>query len=131
MPNRVPAQSTAASEYRTVLEACNAVIWLRSSLAELGIQIEEPILFREDNQACINMSTNFMTTKRTKHMDVQYHVIRYWHKEDVIDFAYTNSDGQLADIMTKCLSHPPFSKHRQQCMSNMQVNDRRGRFQVE
>ena len=73
----VPAQSTAAAEYRTVVEACNAVIWLRSALNELGIQIQEPILFREDNQACINMSTNFMTTKRTKHIDVKYHVIRY------------------------------------------------------
>ena len=73
----VPAQSTAAAEYRTIVGACNAVVWLRSFLNELGIQIEEPVLFREDNQACINMATNFMTNKRTKHIDVQHHVIRY------------------------------------------------------
>ena len=54
----VPAQSTAISEYRAVTAACNAVIWLRSFLKELGIGIREPILFHEDNEACINNATN-------------------------------------------------------------------------
>ena len=73
----VPAQSTAAAEYRTIVGACNDVIWLRSFLNELGIQIDEPVLFREDNQACVTMATNFVTNKRTKHIDVKHHVIRY------------------------------------------------------
>ena len=39
-----PAQSTAAAEYRAIVDALNAVIWLRSFLLELGIHIQEPIL---------------------------------------------------------------------------------------
>ena len=124
----VPAQSTAVAEYRAVTTACNAVIWLRSFLSELGISIREPILFHEDNEACINTSTNFMTTKRTKHVDVKHHVIRYWCKEDVIDFAYIESSSQLADIMTKCLPFPAFRRHRSQCMSNIHVDDVTGLF---
>ena len=73
----VPAQSTVTAEYRAVTDALNAVIWLRTYLGELGIKIKEPIMFYEDNEACINMATNFMTTKRTKHVDIQHHVIRY------------------------------------------------------
>ena len=65
-----PAQSTAVSEYRAVTSACNSVIWLRSFLKELGIKINEPVLFHEDNEACINNATNYMTTKRNKHVDL-------------------------------------------------------------
>ena len=124
----VPAQSTAIAEYRAVTGACNAVIWLRSFLRELGISIQEPVLFHEDNEACINNSTNYMTTKRTKHVDVKHHVIRYWCKEDVIDFAYIESCSQLADIMTKVLPYPVFSRHRAQCMSDIHVDDIKGPF---
>ena len=60
-----PAQSTAAAEYLAIVDALNAVIWLRAFLLELNITIKEPILFREDNEACIQMATNFMITKRT------------------------------------------------------------------
>ena len=125
----VPAQSTAVAEYRAVTNACNAVIWLRSFLLEIGIKIREPVLFHEDNEACINNATNYMTTKRTKHVDIKHHVIRYWCKEDVIDFSYIDTASQLADIMTKCLAYPAFSKHRSQCMSDIRVNDVTGPFQ--
>ena len=124
----VPSQSTAIAEYRAVTTACNAIIWLRSFLKELGISIREPVLFHEDNEACINTSTNYMTTKRTKHVDVKHHVIRYWCKEDVIDFAYIESASQLADIMTKCLAYPVFTRHRSQCMSDIHVDDIKGPF---
>ena len=124
----VPAQSTAIAEYRAVTTACNTVIWLRSFLKELGISIREPVLFHEDNEACINIATNYMTTKRTKHVDVRHHVIRYWCKEDVIDFAYIESSSQLADVMTKCLAYPAFRRHRAQCMSDIHVDDVTGPF---
>ena len=119
----VPAQSTAATEYRAVTDVCNAVIWIRACLKELGIEIQEPVLFHEDNETCINMSTNYMTTKRTKHIDVKHHVIRYWCDNDVIDFAYNTmycvTDGQLADIMTKVLTSPCFKRLRCRCMSTV------------
>ena len=124
----VPAQSTAVAEYRVVTATCNAVIWLRSFLNELGIHIREPVLFYEDNEACITTATNYTTTKRTKHMDVKHHVIRYWCRRDVIDFAYLDTSNQLADIMTKVLTFPVFNRHRAQCMSDIQVKDIPGPF---
>ena len=123
-----PAQSTAVAEYRAITRACNALIWLRSCLHELNMELEEPILFREDNQAAMSMSTNFMTTKRTKQVDIQHHVIRYWCRKDVMDFTYTDTDSQLADIMTKVLTLPPFRRHRAHCMSDIHVEDNNNPF---
>ena len=124
----VPAQSTAIAEYRAVTDACNKLIWLRSCLNELGIELEEPVLFREDNEACINLSTNYMTTKRSKHVDVKHHVIRYWCKEDVMDFCYIDTDSQLADMLTKIQTGPTFRRQRSQLMSDMHVEDKTGCF---
>ena len=92
------------------------------------MELHEPVLFREDNKAAIAMSTNFMTTKRTKHVDIKHHVIRYWSKQDVMDFAYVDTDNQLADIMTKILTMSAFRRHRAQCMSDMHVDDNNNHF---
>ena len=92
------------------------------------MELREPILFREDNQACIQIATNYMTTRRTKHVDIKHHVIRYWCRSNVIDFAYISTNAQLADIMTKCLAGPTFRRHRSQCMSNIHVDDVEGKF---
>lgn len=54
----VPVQSTSTAEYRAINYACNQLIWLRSCLKELGIRLAEPVLFHEDNESCISMSTN-------------------------------------------------------------------------
>ena len=83
--------------------------------------MHEPILFHEDNQSYISMNTNYMTNKRSKHIDVCHHVIRYWCKEDVLDFAYTDTHGQLADIMIKCLALPAFTRLRSACMTNIKL----------
>ena len=119
----VPAQSTSVAEYRAITTACNALIWMRSCLRELGLELHEPVLFREDNMATISMATNYMTTKRTKHVDIKHHVIRYWCDQDVMDFTYIESSNQLADIMTKVLTMPHFRRHRARCMSDMEVQD--------
>ena len=74
------------------------------------------------------MATNYMTTKRSKHVDVQHHVIRYWCDRDVMDLTYSNTAGQLADIMTKVLAYPTFSRHRGQSMSDQMVDDVTGPF---
>ena len=119
----VPAQSSSAAEYRAITRACNALIWLRSCLNELGMELHEPVLFHEDNQATISMATNYITSKRTKHIDIKHHVIHYWCSKDVMDFTYIDTTSQLADIMTKVLTMPHFRRHRDQCMSNIEVKD--------
>ena len=97
----------------------------------MNIKIDESCVVYEDNAVTTKIVNNVWAIKRTKHIDVKHHVIRYWHNKNVIDFAYTNTDGQLADIMPKCLSYPIFTRHRLQCMSNIEVLDKRGPFTIE
>ena len=87
------------------------------------MELHEPVLFREDNQAAITMATNYITSKQTKHIDIKHHVIRYWCSKDVMDFTYISTSDQLADIMTKILHGPQFRRLRSRCMTDEEVKD--------
>ncbi len=58
----------------------------------------------EDNQACIALTKNPEDHKRTKHVQVKYHVIRDYVKRNLVKFTYCPTENQLADIFTKAVS---------------------------
>ena len=73
----VPAQSSSGAEYRALSDALNEVIWIVMLLREIGIEVETPIHFREDNEAAIKLGENKMASRRSKHIDLRHHVVRY------------------------------------------------------
>ena len=73
----VPAQSAAEAEYYAASAASNEAIWLQKLLKELGFN-QKTITLYEDNQTCIALTKNPEDHKRTKHIQVKYHVIRYY-----------------------------------------------------
>lgn len=64
------ALSTAEAEYMALAAASQEALFLRQLLNELGKRLEEPTCIGEDNQSCIAMATNQMTTSRAKHIDI-------------------------------------------------------------
>nr|GEX78225.1 putative pleckstrin (PH) domain, reverse transcriptase, RNA-dependent DNA polymerase [Tanacetum cinerariifolium] len=65
------------------------LLWLKRFLQELGFK-QQRYAFLCDNQSAIHLAKNSMFYKRTKHIDVRYHWIRY-AMEDVSsreDFVY-------------------------------------------
>ena len=96
----VPAQSAAEAEYYAATSAANEGIWLQKLLREIGIEQKTITLF-EDNQACIALAKNPEDHKRTKHIQVKYHVIREYVEKGMIKMVYCNTTDQLADIFTK------------------------------
>ena len=64
---------------------------------------QETIEIYEDNQACIALTKNPEDHKRTKHIQVKYHVVRDYVKKNLVKFVYCPTENQLADIFTKAL----------------------------
>ncbi len=96
----VPAQSAAESQYYAATSAANEGIWLQKLIRDLGIKQDTITLF-EDNQACIALAKNPEDHKRTKHIQVKYHVIREYVAKGLIKMVYCNTKDQLAYIFTK------------------------------
>jgi hypothetical protein len=96
----VVAQSSAESEYYAACAAANEALWLKQLLEDLGYRSKTLTLY-EDNKACIALTKNPEDHKRTKHIQVKYHVIRDYVAKKLISFSYCPTASQLADIFTK------------------------------
>ncbi len=96
----VVAQSAAEAEYYAACSAANEALCLKQLLEDLGFP-SKTIVLHEDNQACIALTKNPEDHKRTKHIQVKYHVIRDYVAKQLVAFVYCPTASQLADIFTK------------------------------
>jgi hypothetical protein len=62
------------------------------------------------NQSSIKLIHNPRYHKRTKHIDVLYHLIREHQASGAINVLYINTAEQLADLFTKALAGDQFAK---------------------
>ena len=61
----------------------------------------EPVEIRSDNQGAIALVKNPVKHHKSKHIDIRYHFIRDYLKEDKISLSYVPSDKNVADFFTK------------------------------
>lgn len=105
--------STTEAEYVAASSASMEAIWLIKMFTDLRVDPCLPVKIFEDNVGCIYVARN-PETKRSKHIEVKYHFLRdrVWRKE--IDLVGIESKNQLADVFTKSLSGPMFSRFADQ-----------------
>jgi hypothetical protein len=99
----IVAQSSAEAEYYAAVSAANECIWFKSLLSDLGFQQQTVEIF-EDNLACIALTKNPEDHKRTKHIQVKYHVVRDYVAHGLVKFTYCRTGNQLGDVFTKALN---------------------------
>ena len=96
--------SSTHAEYVAAASAAAEVMYLRNILNEFGFKQTKPTLLYEDNQAVIAIASEPQYHKGTRHVEVPHHYARCLVKNKIIKFVYTDTNSQMADIMTKPLS---------------------------
>jgi hypothetical protein len=99
----ITAQSSAEAEYYAAVSCANEIIWQKTLMKELGFP-QDTVVIHEDNQACLALVKNPEDHKRTKHIQVKYHVVRNYVEQKEIEFQYCPTKAQLGDMFTKALS---------------------------
>ena len=87
----------------------------------MGIKVRLPMSVYEDNQTCITISNNHMAQKRTRYIDIRYHFIHDYTKDDTdtIKLIYCDTKHMLADILTKTLPKPQHERLRNQILTDV------------
>ncbi|CAM8898856.1 unnamed protein product [Rhodiola kirilowii] len=100
----VVSRSSAESEYRSMAATCCELVWLVRLIKDMGVIAETPIPLYCDNKAAIHIAHNPVFHERTKHVELDCHLVRSHISSKFISPVHVSTSEQPADIFTKALS---------------------------
>ncbi|GKA55699.1 hypothetical protein Tco_0754771 [Tanacetum coccineum] len=98
--------------------SCGCQILRRNQLANYDVLYDKVPIFC-DNTSVIAISNNPVLHSRTKHIDIRYYFIRDHILKGDIELHFIPTELQLADIFTKPLAEPSFTR----MVAELEVDD--------
>ncbi|KAL0390458.1 UNVERIFIED_CONTAM: Retrovirus-related Pol polyprotein from transposon RE2 [Sesamum calycinum] len=95
------SRSSAEAEYRSMASTVCELLWISYILGDFGITVVSPIPFHCDNKAAIHITENPVFHERTKHLDIDCHIVRDRFKSGFILPQHVSTQHQVADLFTK------------------------------
>lgn len=97
------SRSSAEAEYKAMASTTCEITWIVGVLQDMGITSCSPCMLFCDNKAALEIAANPLYHERTKHIEIDCHLIREKIRQKMITTSHIPSSLQLADIFTKAL----------------------------
>jgi hypothetical protein len=107
------ALSSTKVEYMSLSDMSRQLLWIKSLISELGIELS-PIPLFGDNQGSIFLASNLVQEKHIKHIDLCYHFICDVVQKKQVELFFIEGASNPADLFTKNLGCIKFQKFREQ-----------------
>lgn len=103
-------KSSSEEEYRALTSTTCEIQWLTYLLTKLQIPFISPALLYCDSQSTRHIATNPSFQERTKHNELDCHIVREKLQAKLFKLLPISSSDQLADTFTKALDPLPFNR---------------------
>ncbi|KAL0395169.1 UNVERIFIED_CONTAM: Retrovirus-related Pol polyprotein from transposon RE1 [Sesamum latifolium] len=97
------SRSSTEAEYRSMASVVCELLWISYLLHDFCVPVSKPIPFWCDNKAALHITANSVFHERTKHLDIDCHLVRDQFKCGFIAASYIPGSDQIVDIFTKAL----------------------------
>ncbi|PNX93894.1 hypothetical protein L195_g017056 [Trifolium pratense] len=105
----VVSRSSSEAKYRALALATCEVQWLPYLLKDFHIDHSSPIIIYCDNKSALHIAANPVFHERTKHIEIDCHIVRDKIQAGILHLLPVTSKEQIADMMTKSLDPRPFN----------------------
>ena len=102
------SRSSSEAEYRALAQSACEAQWLLYLLNDFGLTSSSPAVIYCDNQSVLHIAANPIFHERTKHIEIDCHLVREKLQVGIIHLLPVSTSSQLADILTKPLAPSPF-----------------------
>ncbi|GAU44842.1 hypothetical protein TSUD_400430 [Trifolium subterraneum] len=103
------SRSSSEAEYRALSTATYELIWLLFLLRDLNIKCSKIPVIYCDSQSAIHIASNPIFHERTKHLEIDFHLVREKLQQGLLRLLPISTEDQLADCLTKALAAPKFN----------------------
>lgn len=104
------SRSSSEAEYRSMADTTCELIWLAVLLRDLHCPLTGPATLFCDNQYALHVASNPVFHERTKHIEIDCHVVREKLLSGFLKIMHVRSENQLADILTKTVQPAVFKQ---------------------
>jgi len=94
----VVSRSSAETEYSAMTHTVCEIMWFKNPMMELDFRQLGPVPMHCDNQLAIYIAQNPVFHERTKHIEIDCHLVRNALTKKAVSLSFTSSSKQLADV---------------------------------
>nr|KYP73015.1 Copia protein [Cajanus cajan] len=105
------SRSSTEAEYRALASLACELQWIKYLCDDLCLNIQVPFCTFSDSESAIQLAKNPSFHERTKHIEVDCHLIRIKIQDGLILLSHVPSSCQLANCFTKALYPNPFHQN--------------------
>lgn len=102
------SRSNTEAEYRSLADVTREILWFQKLLRDFHIVVTATAKLFCDSKSAIYIVTNPVFHERTKHVELDCHIVRNQLKAGTLTAIHVTSVNQLSDILTKPLHPSPF-----------------------
>lgn len=108
----IVSKSSFEAEYRTLASTTCELQWITYLLEDLGVPFVRLALLYCNNQSALQIASNQVFHERTKHIEIDCHIVRDKVYAGFLKLLLVASSLQLADIYTKVMTPTIFHGFR-------------------